>query len=87
MLWALPVVPWVISRRDSYIYHYLPAYGFGLVLVAGVVFHLYKKHLAAGLLALLLIAEVSVFYAPIWGKYPLSHKAIEQRLVLKSWGR
>jgi dolichyl-phosphate-mannose-protein mannosyltransferase len=87
MLWALPVLPWIISRRDSYIYHYLPAYGFGLVLVAGSLFHLYKKHVAGGLLALLLIAEVSVFYAPIWGKHPLTHRAIEQRLVLKSWGR
>ena len=35
--WAAPVVFWVPSLRDSYVYHYLPSYAFALVLLAGLV--------------------------------------------------
>jgi dolichyl-phosphate-mannose-protein mannosyltransferase len=85
MFYLLPIVPWIVSRRDSYIYHYLPAYGFGLILVAGAVAQLYKRSLAAGLVTLILVAEVSVFYAPVWGKYPITHRAIAQRLFVETW--
>ena len=37
LLWALPLTPWILTRRDSYAYHYLPSYGFGLLLLAGLV--------------------------------------------------
>jgi dolichyl-phosphate-mannose-protein mannosyltransferase len=85
MFYLLPIVPWIVSRRDSYIWHYLPAYGFGLILVAGAATHLYKRRLGAGLAALILVAEISVFYAPVWGKYPITHRAIAQRLFVSTW--
>jgi dolichyl-phosphate-mannose-protein mannosyltransferase len=85
LFWLLPIVPWIVSRRDSYIYHYLPAYGFGVILVAGWLAHVYAKRLLYGLLVLLLLAEVSVFYAPVWAKVPITHEAVAQRLFVKSW--
>jgi len=84
-LWALPLLPWVITRRDSYIYHYLPCYAFAVVLVAGMVAWLYRQRAIYGLVALMAMAEVSVYYAPVWGDLPLSQAAFEQRLFLKSW--
>src|SRR5258706_2037077 len=46
--WLLPIVPWILSDRDSYIYHYLPAYGFGVVLAAGQLGRLFPRHGAIG---------------------------------------
>jgi dolichyl-phosphate-mannose--protein O-mannosyl transferase len=84
-LWVLPLLPWVLTRRDSYIYHYLPCYAFAVILVAGFLAWLYRRSAVYGLLALMAIAEVSVYYAPVWGDLPLSQAAFEQRLFLKSW--
>jgi dolichyl-phosphate-mannose-protein mannosyltransferase len=84
-LWALPLLPWVITRRDSYIYHYLPCYAFALILVAGMIAWLYRQRAVYGLVALMAIGEVSVYYAPVWGDLPLSQDAYEQRLFRKSW--
>src|SRR5204863_1197913 len=58
------LAPWVLTSRDSYIYHYLPSYGFGLMLLAGTATRAAQRFPLALLVAVLLVAEVSVFYAP-----------------------
>lgn len=85
LLWVLPLLPWILTRRDSYIYHYLPCYGFILVLLAGMLAWLYERRSTLGLVLLIAVAEVSVFYAPVWGQLPVTPAAYEQRLFLKSW--
>jgi dolichyl-phosphate-mannose-protein mannosyltransferase len=83
--WVAMLLPWIISRRDSYIYHYLPSYTFGLVLLAGWLGALYHRHRLPVLAALVVVAEVSVFYAPVWAQLPLTQSAWQLRLFLPGW--
>lgn len=85
LLWLLPLLPWILTRRDSYIYHYLSCYGFGLLLVAGLIAWVYERRAVWGLAALLVVAEVSAFYGPVWGQQPLTRESMEQRLFLEKW--
>jgi dolichyl-phosphate-mannose-protein mannosyltransferase len=77
--------PWVLTGRDSYIYHYLPCYSFGLILLAGAVARLFRRAPRATLSAVLLVALVSVFYAPVWAQLPLSEDAYAWRLFVAAW--
>lgn len=83
--WAGPVLFWLPSLRDSYIYHYLPSYTFALVLLAGFAERFHRSRPLLGLAALLIVFEVSIFYAPLWGEMPLSRTAIHARLPFHYW--
>ena len=85
MFWSLPVLPWIVSERDSYINHYLPAYGFAVILVAGGLASWRRRRPVAALAALLLVAEVSAFYGPVWSYRVLSRTAANHRLFLPTW--
>lgn len=85
-LWLLSVhvaalSPWIITARDSYIYHYLPSYTFGLVFLAGWVARgLQRPRMRRPLLvALALVVAVSGYYAPVWAQLPLSTQALQVR--------
>src|SRR6185436_13523257 len=41
--WLCMFTPWIVTRRDTYIYHYLPSYSFGLVLLAGGLAWLHQR--------------------------------------------
>jgi len=84
LAWVGPVAFWLPSLRDSYIYHYLPSYTFALILLAGFAERLYRFRPWIGLLAVLIVFDVSVFYAPLWGEMPLSRSAYHARL-LPTW--
>lgn len=85
LAWFLPIFPWIATHRDSYIYHYLPAYGFGIVLVAALLDELYSKLRLAALGLLMAVAVVSGYYAPIWGQLPVTPAGVERRLFIRSW--
>ncbi|HEX3594656.1 MAG TPA: hypothetical protein VHU80_06130 [Polyangiaceae bacterium] len=77
--------PWILGSQDSYIPHYLPEYAFLLILLAGFVSRLYRfrRTLALGFVSL--TALVSAFYAPVWGKLPITQQAFEERLFVPRW--
>lgn len=83
--WFLPIFPWIVTHRDSYIYHYLPAYAFGVVLVAVLLDRVYCGFRKTGLGLLLAIAVVTAYYAPIWGQLPITPAGVEHRLFVSSW--
>jgi dolichyl-phosphate-mannose--protein O-mannosyl transferase len=83
--WAAPIVFWIPSLRDSYIYHFLPSYSFGLVLLAGLTDRMYRRYRLHTLLAVVLVAEVTLFYAPIWSELPLTQSALHARLFFPFW--
>lgn len=85
LCWCAPVSPWILSNRDSYIYHYLPAYVFGIALVATLFDAVMARLRTAGFIALLVVAQVSFFYAPVWGQLPLSRAGVNARLFLERW--
>lgn len=75
------LTPWILTSRDSYIYHYLPSYAFGLVLLAGWVAHAYAQARFRWLVlvGLVVVVNVSAFYLPLWAQLPISQSALEQR--------
>jgi dolichyl-phosphate-mannose-protein mannosyltransferase len=83
--WAAAILPWVAQIRDSYIYHYLPSYTIGLVLLGGLAARAYAKRRGAVLAFVIAVALVSLFYMPVWCELPLSEKAFRARLLLPSW--
>lgn len=85
LLWAAFVAPWILSRRDSYLYHYLPAYAFGTVLVGVLLDALYQRARMAALLVLLAIGQVSFYYSPLSGQLPITPNGLQERLFIKSW--
>lgn len=85
LFWALPLVPWILTSRDSYIYHYLPTYCFGLVLLAGSAAWLYRRRRLLVFVGVLLAAEVTIFYAPVWAQLPVTRLGMQQRLFFQTW--
>jgi len=68
MLWFLPLCPWILTNRDSYIYHYLPSYAFGLILFGGLTSTLSSSK--ARLLVVALVSVVFAFGVRLWSKIP-----------------
>ena len=68
--WSL-MAPWILTRRDSYLYHYLPAYLVAVVLVSGLFGALYQRRRRWALALALAVVLVSAGYAPRWAGLPL----------------
>jgi len=79
------LAPWVLSHRDSYIYHFLPCYTALVVLLAGAIERRSsgRSRVAVGFMACVLV--VTAFYAPVWSFEPISQAAMMNRLPLPSW--
>jgi dolichyl-phosphate-mannose-protein mannosyltransferase len=83
--WAGPVVFWIPSLRDSYVYHYLPSYAFALVLLAGFTERFHRQHRFLGLASLILVFQVAILYSPVWGEWPIALEPLNARLFFKFW--
>lgn len=80
------LVPWMVGRGTyTFMYHYLPAYAFGLILLAGWL-HQFVQRRAVLVLTYFGIAAVLVaFYTPVWAEIPISTAGAELRLPFKYW--
>jgi dolichyl-phosphate-mannose--protein O-mannosyl transferase len=85
LAWIAFLSPWILTSRDSYIYHYLPSYGLGLVALGALVARFQRRWPRSVLGFVLVVAAVSIFYAPVWGQLPLSPQAYRWRLFLPNW--
>jgi dolichyl-phosphate-mannose-protein mannosyltransferase len=83
--YASMILPWIVSNRDSYMYHYLPAYAFALIVLAGVVASLGQRRPGWVLGALLLAGSISVLYAPLATGGMMSEDGFNRRMLLHSW--
>ena len=81
LLWFLPLCPWIFTNRDSYIYHYLPSYAFGLVLFGCLVSTLANPKVRLALVAL--IAVVFFYCARVWGKIPLDADSLLHKIFFR----
>jgi dolichyl-phosphate-mannose--protein O-mannosyl transferase len=79
------LLPWVIGKRDSYIYHYLPSYACLLIVVAGATAAVYRKKRLVALGFTAVVCLVSVFYAPVWGQLEMTKRAFNARLFVPKW--
>jgi dolichyl-phosphate-mannose-protein mannosyltransferase len=79
------LAPWILARRDSYIYHFLPAYVPLVLLLAGLSAWCAARRPLAVLVFLLLVLVVAAYYAPIWSFLPIDTIMKRQRLLLPGW--
>jgi dolichyl-phosphate-mannose--protein O-mannosyl transferase len=79
------LAPWILTHRDSYIYHFLPAYAPLVVLLAGFLAWCEKRHAMAVLGFVAVVTLVAAFYAPLWSYVPISRDGFDLRLFLTSW--
>jgi dolichyl-phosphate-mannose--protein O-mannosyl transferase len=84
--WIAMLLPWMLGRGTyTFSYHYLPSYGFALVLVGGGVARLERRHAAAALAFVGVVALVSLYFAPVWCEVTLPDAVANRRLLFVPW--
>ncbi len=79
------MLPFIATHRQSYIFHYLGAYGLGLSLLASRVARLERRSSLAALAFLACAASISMLYLPLWIGTPQSVHAFLLRLPFPGW--
>jgi dolichyl-phosphate-mannose--protein O-mannosyl transferase len=79
------MLPFIVTHRQSYIFHYLGAYGLGLGLLAARLVRIEKRSSLAVLGFLLCAAGVSMLYLPLWTGAAQSTQAFLLRLPFAAW--
>jgi dolichyl-phosphate-mannose--protein O-mannosyl transferase len=85
LLWILPLVPWMVTYRDSYFNHYLPSYVFAVILLAGGASRLVRARPVLGWVFIAIVLAVFVAYAPVWGELPIRRRTWRALMFLGSW--
>lgn len=84
--WFALLSPWTVARGSyTFMYHYLPSYGFALVLLGGGLGRLERWKPSAALLLCLAILALALFFAPVWGEFSLSVDEANRRLWFPTW--
>jgi dolichyl-phosphate-mannose--protein O-mannosyl transferase len=79
------LAPWVLSHRDSYLYHFLPSYLALVMLLAGRVAQVRAKWPTVAMGFICVVLVVAAIYAPLWSELPISPGAARARLFLEGW--
>jgi dolichyl-phosphate-mannose--protein O-mannosyl transferase len=79
------MLPFILTHRQSYIFHYLGAYGLGLGLLASRLVRIEKRSSLAVLGFLICAAGISMLYLPLWTGAAQSAHAFHLRLPFASW--
>jgi dolichyl-phosphate-mannose-protein mannosyltransferase len=84
--WLSLLAPWTVARGTYvFMYHYLPSYGFALVLLAGVVSRLEARFPRAVAVFIGLAFAMALFFAPVWTELPLFESTANLRLMFPTW--
>ncbi|HSC89764.1 MAG TPA: glycosyltransferase family 39 protein [Polyangiaceae bacterium] len=83
--WAAFLAPWILTRRDPYLYHYLPAYAFGVIGLVGYVDHSFKRHPRLGALLVVLVVAAAAVYVPLWAGLLTTPEYFRFVLPFPSW--
>lgn len=84
--WLVLILPWTVGRGGyTFYYHYLPSYGFGLVLLAGLVELLERRspRIVAGFVVIAL--AMAAWFAPVWAEIPIRERSANRRLLFQLW--
>jgi dolichyl-phosphate-mannose--protein O-mannosyl transferase len=79
------LAPWVMTHRDSYIYHFLPVYAPMVVTLAGFLGWYETRRPVRVLVFVVIALLVAAYYAPLWAYVPMSRDALNLRLFVTSW--
>jgi dolichyl-phosphate-mannose--protein O-mannosyl transferase len=84
--WAALMMLFVVSMgKHSFFYHYMPSYGFAIVLLAGVVAKLERRWPRAVLGFVALAVLMAIYFTPVWGEFPLTLAEANRRLIFLPW--
>ena len=81
-------LPWALSPRIAFGYHFLPSVPFGALAVAMAVVELYHRgglRRALAVIYMLTVLAYFVFFYPTYSGLPLSREAFELRMWFESW--
>ncbi len=84
--WISFIFPWALTSRDTYMYHYFPAYGFSLLLLAVFLGDLWELKRGAALIVISVFLCVSIFFLPVWIGYPIPQTWLSHYIWFKKWG-
>jgi dolichyl-phosphate-mannose-protein mannosyltransferase len=79
------MLPFILTNRQSYIFHYLGAYGLGLGLLAWQIRRIEKWNAAVALGFLACAAVVSLIYVPLWTGSVITPAGFDWRLPFPGW--
>jgi dolichyl-phosphate-mannose-protein mannosyltransferase len=84
--WFALLAPWIVGR-GTYVfwYHYLPSYGFGLILLGGLAARVERRAPRAIAVFVGLALGVAIYFAPVWGEFPLGDAVANRRLIFLPW--
>jgi dolichyl-phosphate-mannose--protein O-mannosyl transferase len=84
--WLALLSPWMVARgKFTFMYHYLPSYGFALMLVAGVLTALERSHPRVVLVVFMAALFVLLYFMPVWSEFTVSTEKANTRLVFWGW--
>ena len=84
--WAALMMLFVVSMgKHSFFYHYMPSYGFAIVLLAGVVAKLERRWPRAVLGFVSLAVLMAIYFTPVWGEFSLTLAEANRRLIFLPW--
>lgn len=88
LLLALAVVlilQWIVTRRESYIWHYAGSYSLGLMLLAERITRLWRRNALAAAAVLVLVGLVAVLYMPLWLNDCITNTEMYLKLFVPTW--
>jgi dolichyl-phosphate-mannose--protein O-mannosyl transferase len=83
--WFSAMLLWMTGKIVTYWYHYLTAWGFAIMLLAGVLSRFerrYPKHVLGFVVA---VIAVFIYFVPVWAEFPLSKAGVNMRLPFSRW--
>jgi len=84
--WLALLSPWMVARgRFTFMYHYLPSYGFALMLVAGCLAALERARPKAVFVTFAAALGVALYFAPVWAEFTVSYGTANMRLLFDPW--
>ncbi len=87
--WFAFMAPWLATRstRGNYTFshYYLPCYAFLLVMLGGLAANLERKYPKVITTYVAVALAMAIFFAPVWGEFPLSTTAANMRLWFPKW--
>ncbi len=84
--WAAMISMWsIVLGKHMFFYHYMPSYGFGIILLSGVVARLERRFPWVVYGFLLLGLSVAIFYLPVWAEFPIGERYANLRLFPMPW--
>lgn len=85
--YAANLLPWLKVSRCLFLYHYLPAYVFAILALAGILGKWWSSDQGkiVGLAIILLVISAFIFWLPLYLGLPISPKEFSLRIWFKSW--